>query len=97
MAIVGLIYVLLVGLWIFLLPAWLISRRLVPRTSGVGGGLVAAVGFSTYPLLVFLSTVVLGIPMDAGWLIAVGTAVNFVLAWREQSRGTLALDVHPPR
>ncbi len=94
MALLGLIYVLLVGGWAFLLPAWLVSRLIVPAVGGAERlGLVCIVGFSTYPLMMFLSTAALGIPMDAGWLLVVASAMNFTLGWREHSRGSLAMDI----
>ena len=94
MAILGLIYVVLAGIWAFALPAWLVSRVFVPSASGVERlGLLCICGFSTYPLIVFLFAVVLGIPMDFGWIFLAATATNFLLAWREHSRGTLAFDL----
>lgn len=94
MAFLGLIYILAAGLWAFALPAWLVSRLIVPSAIGIERlGLVSICGFSLYPLTVFLLTVLLGIPMDAGWILVCATAVNLALGWREYGQGTLSSDI----
>jgi len=86
LVVIGLLYILLVWLWVTYLPGYLLSRALVPEATGlVRQGFALLCAFSTVPLLIFLATVGLGVPMDAPFLFTVTTVLNVVglgLLWR---------------
>ena len=86
MAVIGLLYILIVWLWVAYLPGYLLSRALVPEvTGGTRQGFALLCAFSTVPLLTFLATVGLGVPMDASFVFPTASLINIVglgILWR---------------
>ena len=93
-SVLGLAAALLLWLWVFYLPGWVLTRVLVPDATGTERhGLALFCGFSTLPLLVFLLTVLLEMPVDAASLVLFAGAINlgggFVLYRRHGRDGLL--------
>jgi 4-amino-4-deoxy-L-arabinose transferase-like glycosyltransferase len=86
LAVIGLLYILIVWLWTAYLPGYLLSRALVPEaTGGARQGFALLCAFSTVPLLIFLTTVGLGVPMNASFVFPAASMLNIVglgLLWR---------------
>jgi hypothetical protein len=94
LVVIGLLYILLVWLWVAYLPGYLLSRALVPEAGGaVRQGLALLCAFSTVPLLLFLATVGLGRPMDAPFVFLATTLLNGCgLAYLWRHSGGLRLE-----
>jgi len=86
LAVIGLFYIVTAWLWTAYLPGYLLSRALVPEvTGGARLGFALLCTFSTVPLLLFLATVALSVPMDAVFVFPVVSLANIVglgLLWR---------------
>lgn len=76
-AVFGILIIVLGWTWTQYLPGYFLSRALVPGLTGYARhGLALVCGFSTVPLVVFLVTVWLGIPMDAPLVLGTATVIN---------------------
>ncbi|MBN95211.1 MAG: hypothetical protein CL928_14260 [Deltaproteobacteria bacterium] len=77
--VLGILSIVLGWIWTQYLPGYFLSRALVPGLQGYARhGLALVCGFSTVPLVIFLATVWLEIPMDAPVILGAATVINAV-------------------
>ncbi|MBJ95532.1 MAG: hypothetical protein CMP23_13800 [Rickettsiales bacterium] len=97
MLLIGLLYIILAWIWCAYLPGYLLSRLLIPAADGAERqGFALLCGFSTVPLLVFLGTVALGIPMNGMLIFASSSVLNIAgMALLSRRPGGLQLGLEP--